>query len=97
MEQLVLIIPIIGAKLDIKQSIKKIVSYVGTRMVDSDVSENIPGVLLKSPLCKKDKEHLQEIIFASNGDGVLAFITLPEEGTDSITYINATINGDEED
>lgn len=96
MEQLILIIPSVGAKLDMRRSIKQIVSYVGTRMVDSSTNESVPGVLLKSPLCKEDKKRLQEIIFASNGDGVLAFITLPED-TD-LMYIDATMNdNDEED
>lgn len=98
MEQLVLIIPSIGVKLDMKRSIRQIVSYVGTRMVDDDLlGENVPGVLLKSTLCKKDKENLQEIVFSSNGDGVLAFITLTEEGTEGLNYIDATINSYEDE
>ena len=90
MKQIVLIIPSVGAKINIEASKTKIVSYVGTRMVMKDSCDaTMPGILVKEPLLKEDKEYLQKSIF-TDGCGALAFITIPED-TDILSYIDAEL------
>lgn len=95
MKQLIVITAVIGSKVDLKKAKIIIEKYVGTRMLDADVNDDAPGVLLKEPLRKEDKQHLQEEIFPSEKTGCLIFMdvdeTLPESNHD---YINATIVDD---
>lgn len=94
MKQLVLIIPSLSAKLDIKRIVKQIISYVGTRMVEQADAE-MPGVVLKETLSEEDKKTLKEMCLNDNRTGALAFITF-EENFDG-EWIDAIMIQDEDE
>ncbi len=57
----------------------QIVSYVGTRLIDTN-DNNVPGLFLKQSLSKADKEHISEFI---KDNGAIVFIDMDEELADS--------------
>lgn len=75
MKQLVLILPFLGKKVDVSKIKKEVISYVGTRMMDS-TDESVPGVLLKYPLGYDDMKRLSGQMPA---DASLIFIELRNE------------------
>lgn len=94
MKQLIVITSAIGSKVDLKKAKIIIKEYVGIRMLDTDISDDAPGVLLKEPLCKEDKKHLQEEIFPNEKTGCLIFMNVDEDVQNVPEYINATIVDD---
>ena len=54
----------------------EIVKYVGTRMLDSDVDEDIPGLMINQTLSSDEKEKLSEMC---TDDEYLVFIESTDE------------------
>lgn len=90
MKQLILIIPAMNCNLNMQEAKEYIKSYVGTRLLEDDGADKVPGVLLKEPLSTEDKICLQQTIF-NPGEGSLAFISYGEAEIDvnSLSYLNA--------
>lgn len=90
MKQLILIIPAMNCNLNMTEAKEYIKGYVGTRLIESDGTNKVPGILLKEPLSPEDKICLQQVIF-NPGEGSLAFMTYDETeiNVDSLSYLNA--------
>ena len=86
--ELVLVVPDMSKKVDIRRIKKEIISYVGTRLVDDSCSERVPGVLLKETISKDDKEKLSELM-SENDSGVLIFIEVEDEESYPDYYLSA--------
>lgn len=95
--QIILIIPEVSKKVNIPAVQKKILEYVGTRMInDSFDTENMPGVALNQLLTQKDKEKLSELM-TTDKNGALMFIEIDDEKSVPDTdYIDAKLIQDEE-
>lgn len=63
----------------------QIVSYVGTRLIDTN-DNNVPGLLLKQSLSKTDKEHISEFI---KENGAIVFIDVDENFDSGENYLSA--------
>lgn len=85
--ELVLVIPDMSKKVDIRKIKTEIVSYVGTRLI-SELNENIPGVYLKETLSKDDKETLSELM-SKDESGALIFIEVEDENSYPQYYLSA--------
>ena len=73
------------------QSLKKeLVKYLGTRLVDSDVEETMPGVLVKTYLNKEDKKEMAKLC---SDDDYLIFIAGDDDAIDHSDqdYLNCKI------
>ena len=92
MKQLILIVPAISCKLNVEETKDFIKTYVGTRIIEEDCVDGVPGILLKEQLSNEDKIYLKQKIF-NQGEGTLAFISYDETiiNVDSLDYINAMI------
>jgi hypothetical protein len=86
--ELVLIVPDLSKKVDIRKIKGEIISYVGTRLIDDSCSERVPGVLLKETIGKDDKEKLSELM-SEDDLGVLIFIEVEDGETYPEYYISA--------
>ena len=86
--ELVLVVPDMSKKVDIRKIKNEIISYVGTRLIDDSCSEKVPGVLLKETISKDDKEKLSELM-SENDSGVLIFIEV-EDGESYPEYYLST-------
>jgi hypothetical protein len=82
--ELVLIVPDMSKKVDIRKIKREIISYVGTRLIDDSCSERVPGVLLKETIGNDDKERLSKLM-SEDDLGVLIFIEV-EDGEDYPEY-----------
>lgn len=80
MKQLILIAPCVtDKKFDYTKAKQKIVSYLGTRLLEEGIKEEVPGLVIKEPL--KDEEEmnkLNSLIFSTANDGALVFIKYDE-------------------
>ena len=85
--ELVLIVPDMSKKVDIRKIKKEIISYVGTRLISDSCSEKVPGVLLKETIGSDDKEKLSELM-SEDDLGVLIFIEVEDEDTYPEYYIS---------
>lgn len=92
--ELVLVVPDMSKKVDIRKIKNEIISYVGTRLVDSSCSERVPGVLLKETIDSDDKEELSKLM-AKDDLGVLIFIEVEDEESYPDYYISAKSYKDE--
>ena len=94
MKQLILIIPSVSVKINVEKCKELIRKYVGTRMLDDDQPcEEMPGLVLKDIISSTDKECLQDLVFPSSNDGVLAFIEFDEnQKAADLKYLNATLS-----
>ena len=92
--ELVLVVPDMSKKVDIRKIKNEIISYVGTRLIDDSCSERVPGVLLKETISKDDKKKLSELM-SEDDLGVLIFIEIKDEETCPEYYISATYKEDE--
>jgi len=94
--ELVLIVPDMSKKVDIRKIKREIISYVGTRLIDDSCSERVPGVLLKETIGNDDKERLSKLM-SEDDLGVLIFIEV-EDGEDYPKYyISAKAYKEEEE
>ena len=85
MKQLILIIPAMSKKVSVAVIKTQIVSYVGTRLIDTN-DNNVPGLLLKQSLSKTDKEHISEFI---KENGAIVFIDVDENFDSGENYLSA--------
>ena len=85
MKQLILIIPAMSKKVSVAVIKTQIVSYVGTRLIDTN-DNNVPGLLLKQGLSKADKEHISEFI---KENGAIVFIDVDENFDSGENYLSA--------
>jgi hypothetical protein len=85
MKQLILIIPAMSKKVSVAVIKTQIVSYVGTRLIDTN-DNNVPGLLLKQSLSKADKEHISEFI---KENGAIVFIDVDENFDSGENYLSA--------
>ena len=92
--ELVLIVPDMSKKVDIRKIKNEIISYVGTRLINDSCSEKVPGVLLKETIDSDDKEKLSELM-SEDDLGVLVFIEVEDEETYPDYYISAKACKDE--
>lgn len=76
--ELVLVVPDLSKKVDIRRIKKEIISYVGTRLVDDSCAERVPGVLLKETIGSDDKKELSKLM-SEDDSGVLIFIEVEDE------------------
>ena len=83
MKTLILILqhPVKKKQINVVAVKKQIVEYVGTRMLDKEMSveEDCPGVALNGVLSTKDKETLAEMLHKA----ALVFVEAPEEQIES--------------
>lgn len=84
--QLILIVPSMSKRVDIRKIKAEIIRYVGTRLTvdDTDLYE-LPGVVIKEPLPSEDKDYISKLI----EDGVIVFIEFPHDGDDDLNYLDA--------
>ena len=68
----------------------EIVKYVGTRMLDGDVDEDAPGLMINQTLATNEKKKLSEMCTA---DEYLVFIESTDEAEDS-GYIDCELKED---
>lgn len=92
--ELVLVVPDMSKKVDIRKIKNEIISYVGTRLINDSCSEKVPGVLLKETIGSDDKEKLSELM-SKDDLGVLIFIEVEDEETYPDYYISAKACKDE--
>ena len=92
--ELVLVVPDMSKKVDIRRIKKEIISYVGIRLVDDSCSERVPGVLLKETIDSDDKEELSKLM-AKDDLGVLIFIEVEDGESYPDYYISAKSYKDE--
>ena len=92
--ELVLIVPDMSKKVDIRKIKNEIISYVGTRLIDDSCSERVPGVLLKETIDSDDKEELSKLM-AEDDLGVLIFIEVEDGESYPDYYISAKSYKDE--
>lgn len=85
MNQVVIIIPKMSAKVDIKKLKKEIVAYVGLRLIESS-TDDMPAVMFKESLNEEDMKHITSLIPES--DGSMIFIDVNEDSADG-EYIYA--------
>lgn len=89
MECLVIIVPDLSKKVDVRKIKKEIVSYVGTRLIDESATvENSPGVVLKDTISDDDKEQLSKLM-SKDELGVLVFIDVEEDANYPEYWISA--------
>lgn len=71
----------------------EIVKYVGTRMLDGDVDENIPGIMINQTLSSNEKEKLSEMC---TDDEYLVFIESTDEAANATSpgYIDCELKED---
>ena len=86
--ELVLVVPDMSKKVDIRKIKNEIISYVGTRLIDDSCSERVPGVLLKETIGSDDKQKLSGLMSEDNL-GVLIFIEVEDEIDYPEYYISA--------
>ena len=92
--ELVLIVPDMSKKVDIRKIKREIISYVGTRLIIDSCPEEAPRVLLKETMRRKDKEKLSEIMTEDNLGGLI-FIEVEDGETYPDDYISAKAYKDE--
>lgn len=73
----VLIIPTVGSKANILHLRDLLISYVGKRMVEEDVDDKLPGIVLNKDLEEEDKEKMSNMMPDSVG---LIFIEGEDNG-----------------
>lgn len=93
--ELVLIVPDLSKKVDVRKIKKEIISYVGTRLVDDSCAERVPGVLLKETIGSDDKKELSKLM-SEDDSGVLIFIEVEDEEDYPEYYISAKAYKEEE-
>lgn len=94
MLQLILIVPCIGAKVNVSELKRQITAYVGKRLIE-DASKEAPCVFIKEPLSKEDKDYISDNIVNSNDCGLL-FINIDRDD-DNNKYLTAVVTTNEDE